>query len=76
MKGKRLLLLKEVLDDLQYPDKIIGGRNCKWLHSARWMTESDVFSKNHIEIVKSMAKGLNQNKQVCGTADDELSRKT
>ena len=84
LKGKRLLLLREVLDDLGYPDKSLVDEIAQGFTLHGWMTESNVFPKDTkrpeytIDMVKSMAKGLNHAifKQVNGTSDDELSRAT
>ena len=84
LKGKRLLLLKEVLEDLQYPDRELVNEIANGFTLHGWMTESNVFPKEtkrpeyDIELVKSMAKGLNHAilKQVQMPADDELSAAT
>lgn len=84
LKGKRLLLLKEVLEDLQYPDRELVDEIANGFTLHGWMTESNVFPKEtkrpeyDIDLVKSMAKGLNHAilKQVQTPADDELSATT
>ena len=84
LKGKRLLLLKEVLEDLQYPDTTLVDEIAHGFTLHGWMTESGVFPKETkrpeytTEMVKNMAKGLNKAvyKQVCETGEDELSQKT
>ena len=84
LKGKRLLLLKEVLTDLQYPDVGVVDEIASGFTLHGWMVESHVFPKETkrpeytLDMVKSMAKGLNKMiyKQVESTADDDLASKT
>jgi len=84
LKGKRLLLLKEVLEDLQYPDRSLVDEIASGFTLHGWMTESNVFPKEtkrpeyNIDLVKSMAKGLNSVilKQVQATENDELATTT
>eukprot|EP00435_Cladocopium_sp_Y103_P015182 s5093_g3.t1 len=84
LKGKRLLLLKEVLEDLGYPDvglvdEIASGFN---LHG--WMSESGAFPKETkrpeytVDMVKSMALGINKMilAQVNATEEGELASAT
>ena len=65
-KGKRLLLLKEVLEDLGYPDRTLVDEIAQGFTLHGWMTESNVFPKDTkrpeytIEMFQSMAKGLTQ----------------
>ena len=83
-KGKRLLLLKEVLEDLGYPDRTLVDAIAQGFTLHGWMTESNVFPKDTkrpeytIEMFQSMAKGLSHMicGQVNGTADDKLSQTT
>ena len=84
LKGKRLLLLKEVLEDLGYPDHSLVDEIASGFTLPGWMTESNVFPKETkrpeytVDMVRNMAKGLNQMifGQVNGTSDDELARTT
>ena len=84
LKGKRLLLLKEVLEDLGYPDHSLVDEIASGFTLHGWMTESNVFPKETkrpeytVDMVRNMAKGLNQMifGQVNGTSDDELARTT
>lgn len=81
MKPKRLLLLKEVLEDLQYPDRKFGGRACSRFSISGWLTESNVFPRDFkrpeydMETVKAMSAGLNRVilSQVCDPADAALA---
>ena len=60
--GKRLLLLKEVLEDLEYQDRSLVEEISNGFTLHGWMTESNVFPKETkrpeytVEIVQSMAK--------------------
>eukprot|EP00435_Cladocopium_sp_Y103_P069221 s1948_g32.t3 len=84
LQGKRLLLLKEVLHELDYPDKELVNEIISGFTLHGWMTESNVFPKEtkrpeySLEMIRSMAKGLNQMifAQVKSTEDNELSRAT
>ena len=84
LKGKRLLLLKEVLEDLQYPDQSLVDEIASGFTLHGWMTESNVFPKEtkrpeyNVDLVRSMAKGLNNVilKQVQATDNDELAKTT
>ena len=84
LKGKRLLLLKEVLEDLQYPDQSLVDEIASGFTLHGWMTESNVFPKEtkrpeyNVDLVRSMAKGLNNVilKQVQATENDELAKTT
>ena len=84
LKGKRLLLLKEVLQSLGYPDTNLVDEITNGFTLHGWMTESHVFPKETkrpeytLDMVKSMAKGTNHMiySQVCNTVADDLSRET
>ena len=84
LSGKRLLLMKEVLEDLKYPDTSLFDEITQGFTLHGWMTESGVFPRETkrpeytIDMVKNMAKGVNNMiySQVVGTSDDDLSRKT
>ena len=45
LKGKRFLLLKEVLTELRFPDENLVDEICSGFTLHGWMTESDVFPK-------------------------------
>eukprot|EP00435_Cladocopium_sp_Y103_P072753 s158_g41.t1 len=84
LQGKRLLLLKEVLQDLKYPDSGLVDEISNGFHLHGWMTGSGVFPKDTkrpeytVDMVKSMALGLNKMivAQVNATEENELSRTT
>ena len=84
LRGKRLLLLKEVLKDLGYPDHSLVDEIASGFTLHGWISESNVFPKETkrteytVDMVSSVAKGLNQMVfgQVNGTSDDELARTT
>ena len=84
LKGKRLLLLKEVLESLGYPDTCLVDEITHGFTLHGWMTESHVFPRETkrpeytLDMVKSMAKGTNHMiySQVCNTVNDDLSRET
>ena len=76
--------MKEVLEDLKYPDTSLFDEITQGFTLHGWMTESGVFPRETkrpeytIDMVKNMAKGVNNMiySQVVGTSDDDLSRKT
>ena len=84
LRGKRLLLLKEVLTSLNYPDSTLVDEISSGFTLHSWMQESNVFPKDFkrpeysLDMVKNMAKGFNQMifAQVNATSDDELARAT
>ena len=84
LRGKRLLLLKEVLTSLNYPDSTLVDEISSGFTLHGWMQESNVFPKDlkrpeySLDMVKNMAKGLNQMifAQVNATSDDELAKAT
>ena len=84
LKGKRLLLLREVLASLNYPDSTLVDEICAGFTLHGWMQESNVFPKDlkrpeySLDMVQNMAKGLNQMifAQVNSTSDDELAKAT
>jgi hypothetical protein len=84
LRGKRLLLLKEVLVSLNYPDSTLVDEISSGFTLHGWMQESNVFPKDlkrpeySLEMVRNMAKGLNPMifAQVNSTSDDELARAT
>ena len=84
LSGKRLLLLKEVLEGLKFPDTHLFEEITQGFTLHGWMTESNVFPRETkrpeytLDMVKNMAKGVSNMiySQVVGTSDDDLSRKT
>jgi len=78
------LLLKEVLEDLKYPDTKLFDEISQGFTLHGWMSESNVFPRETkrpeytLDMVKNMAKGVNNMiySQVVGTSDDDLSQKT
>jgi ribonuclease HI len=84
LRGKRLLLLKEVLTSLNYPDSTLVDEISSGFTLHGWMQESNVFPKDlkrpeySLDMVKNMAKGLNPMifAQVNSTSDDELAKAT
>ena len=84
LRGKRLLLLKEVLTSLNYPDTTLVDEISAGFTLHGWMQESNVFPKDlkrpeySLDMVKNMAKGLNQMifSQVNATSNDELAKAT
>ena len=81
LAGKRLLLLKEMLLELDYPDKTLVEEIGKGFQLSGWLPKSNVFPTalkrpaRSLEAVRSMAKGLNKNivKQVSAGQDEELA---
>ena len=84
LKGKRLLLMKEVLTELGYPDEKLVDEICSGFTLHGWMTETNVFPKETkrpeytLEMVKNLAQGTSRMiwGQVGATADDDLARAT
>ena len=82
LKGKRLLLFKEILMDLNYPDKTLIDEICQGFNLSGWLPKSTVFPPSlkrpahSMDSVRNMAKGLNKSicKQVAGNTDAELAR--
>ena len=81
LAGKRLLLLKEMLLELDYPDKTLVDEIGRGFQLSGWLPKSNVFPTalkrpaRSLEAVRSMAKGLNKNivKQVSANQDEELA---
>ena len=79
--GKRLLLFKEILVDLQYPDTTLVDEICAGFKLSGWLPKSNVFPaalkrpSHSMESVKKMAKGLNKNicRQVEAVSDKALA---
>ena len=66
LKGKRLLLLKEILNDLQYPDTSLVDDILNGFPITGWLPKSNVLPHRvrhpeyDLETLKLLAKGLNQ----------------
>ena len=81
LKGKRLLVFQEMLEDLGYPDKTLVGEICKGFRLSGWQSKSNVFPASlkrpaqSLESACKVAKGLNHNicKQVSATSDEALA---
>ena len=79
--GKRLLLFKEILTALQYPDTELVDTICKGFPLTGWMPKSHVFPPHmkrpthSLDAAKRLAKGVNNSivKQVSEQADPELA---
>lgn len=84
MKGKNLLLLKEILEDLKYPDKNLCEDLCSGFKLTGWLPKSGVFPgrirhpEYDVATLKLLAKGLNKSilSQVQSTVKDEISTST
>ena len=81
LTGKRLILFKEILADLNYPDDTLVDEICEGFKLSGWLPKSNVFPAalkrpaHSMESVRKMAKGLNKNicKQVEAVNDPELA---
>ena len=81
LKGKRLLLLAEMLEDLDYPDKKLASDIKSGFKLVGWQPKSNVFPlhtkrpEQTLEAVKAAAKGVNKaiRSQVAKSASDELN---
>lgn len=81
LTGKRLLLFKEMLASLHYPDTTLVDEIIAGFKLSGWLPKSNVFPaalkrpSHSMESVKKMAKGLNKNicKQVASGTDAELA---
>ena len=81
LKGKRLLVFQEMLNDLGYPDRDLVKDICKGFKLSGWLPKSGVFPANlkrpahNVETAKRLAKGVNHSicKQVRNSGDDELN---
>ena len=81
LQGKRLLLMKEMLQDLGYPDTTLVDEICQGFKLSGWLPKSNVFPSSlerparSMDAVRNMAKGLNRNitKQVASVQDAELA---
>ena len=81
LAGKRLLLFKEILEELNYPDKTLVDEICAGFTLSGWQARSNVFPSSlkrpaqSLESACKVAKGLNRNicKQVASSSDEALS---
>ena len=81
LKGKRLLVFKEILADLHYPDTSLIDDICGGFSLSGWLPKSHVFPPSlkrptqSMEAVQKQAKGVNLNicKQVSSVQDSSLS---
>ena len=79
--GKRLLLFKEMLLALDYPDKTLVDEIGRGFQLSGWLPKSNIFPTalkrpaRSMEAVQGMAKGVNKNiiKQVAANQDEELA---
>ena len=80
LAGKRLLLLQEILEDLEYPDKSLVRDIQKGFTLSGWLPKSGVFPaftkrpSHSMEAAMKLAKGVNHSicKQVNPTGEDML----
>jgi len=81
LEGKRLLLFKEILISLQYPDTELVDTICQGFPLTGWMPKSHVFPPHmkrpthSLDAAKRLAKGVNHSiiKQVSEQSDPELA---
>ena len=81
LTGKRLLLFKEMLLALDYPDKTLVDEISNGFQLSGWLPKSNIFPTalkrpaRSMDAVQSMAKRLNKNivKQVAANQDEELA---
>ena len=81
LKGKRLLLLGEMLNSLNYPDKTLVEDLKRGFQLTGWIPRSGVFPQamkrpeRSVEAALRLARGVNKSiiKQVEASKDDELS---
>ena len=81
LRGKRLLLMQEILEDLQYPDVNLVSDICGGFKLSGWLQKSNVFPaslkrpEQSLESALKIAKGLNHNicKQISAGLDKELA---
>ena len=80
LTGKRLLVLQEILEDLEYPDKSLVSDICKGFSLTGWLPKSGVFPpatkrpSHSMDAAMRLAQGVNHSicKQVNATGDDNL----
>ena len=81
LRGKRLLIFKEILEDLHYPDKGLVDEICAGFKLSGWLSKSNVFPSTlkrpsqSLESAQKVANGLNKNicKQVATVPDKDLA---
>ena len=81
LSGKRLLLFREMLLALDYPDQTLVDAISRGFQLSGWLPKSNVFPttlkrpSRSMDAVQGMAKGLNKNivKQVAAAQDEELA---
>ena len=81
LKGKRLLLLGEILNSLNYPDKTLVEDLKQGFQLTGWISRSGVFPQamkrpeRSVEAALNLAKGVNKSiiKQVQASKDDDLT---
>ena len=66
LAGKRLLLFKEILEELNFPDKTLVDEICACFTLSGWQSRSHVFPSlkrpaQSLESACKVAKGLNRN---------------
>ena len=84
MKGKNLQLLREILVDLDYPDKTLVDDLCSGFKLTGWLPKSGVFPgrikhpEYDVNTLKTLAKGLNKSilAQIKNTEVDEVAEST
>ena len=84
MKGKNLQLLREILVDLEYPDKALVDDLCSGFKLTGWLPKSGVFPgrikhpEYDVKTLKVLAKGLNKSilAQIKNTEVDEVAEST
>ena len=84
MKGKNLQLLREILVDLEYPDKTLVDDLCSGFKLTGWLPKSGVFPgrikhpEYDVKTLKVLAKGLNKSilAQIKNTEVDEVAEST
>ena len=65
LKGKRLLLMQEMLNDLGYPDKNLIRDICNGFPLTGWLPKSGIFPPalkrpdHSVETAQKMARGIN-----------------
>ena len=84
MKGKNLQLLREILSDLEYPDKTLVDDLCSGFKLTGWLPKGGVFPgrikhpEYDVKTLKMLAKGLNKSilAQIKNTEVDDVAEST
>ena len=84
MRRKNLQLLREILNDLKYPDKTLVDDLCSGFKLTGWLPKSGVFPgrirhpEHDVQTLKVFAKGLNKSAvaQVRNVEVDEVAEST